>query len=215
MTLCADRGFRSRWPVAACVILASLSATCGCGGTGTESRASPLTRISNQGARFMVHSRREVRLLRRGRVDIHTLRLLAIRDGIGILIAQSTGPGPCFLVSRGRRIGLAACGPTKYPFPSAKLPDIDLSALAAKPGQHHPLISTLSGVTADAVSRVAVRFVRGPKYSVPVLRNTYIARHVPQRPALMVIALDRQGHTLMRIPLPVPPAIQEDKAPKR
>lgn len=141
------------------------------------------------------------------------MRLLATRDDISILMARSSRGAPCFLLGRRGIIGLTVCGPTKYPFPSARLPDIDLSALAAKPGQHHPLISTLSGIAADDVARVAVHFVRGRDYVVRVVRNTYIDTHVPQQPAVMLVALDRYNRPLMRIPLPVPTAIVRAKVP--
>jgi hypothetical protein len=50
-----------------------------------------------------------------------------------------------------------------------------------------------------------VRFVHGPDYVVPVIANTYISRRVPQRPALMIVALDGRHRALTTFPTLPPP----------
>jgi hypothetical protein len=186
-------------------MLLLIAALSGCGGTGRTIPNAALSRMSNRGVPEDVRSPQEIQLLVRAKADPRSLRLLATRQGISILTSRSTGPGPCFLTRVPAGFGLISCGPNKYPFPSSRLPAIDLSSLSARPGQRHPLVTTLTGIAADGVSRVAVRFVRGPDYVAPVVGNTYIERHVPQRPALMIVALDRQGRALIKFPLPVPP----------
>jgi hypothetical protein len=91
-----------------------------------------------------------------------------------------------------------------HPFPSPRLPVIDLSSLTARAGDHHPQIAALVGIAADGVARIAVQFVHGPEYTIPVITNTYIDRQVPQRRARMVTALDSRGRKLFSVPLPVP-----------
>jgi hypothetical protein len=42
---------------------------------------------------------------------------------------------------------------------------------------------------------------------VPIIGNTYIDRHVPQRRALAVVAFNRRGQKLISFALPVPQVI--------
>lgn len=168
-----------------------------------------LWQLSNRGIAVSVHSRHQLALLRRATVDPQSLRLLARRQGISVFIARSTRQGPCFLTSVRGGFGVTACGRTRRPFPSARLPSIDLTSLRAKTGEKYPRIISLVGIAADEVYRITVRFARGPEYSIAVSGNTYIDRHVPQRPVRMIVALDREGEKLISFPLLAPgPPVQ-------
>ena len=191
--------------VAAFAALAFSFGLVGCGNSREDKGPSGLWRLSNQGVAVRVRSPRRLALFHRATVDPRSVRLLARREGISVFIARSTNQGPCFLTAVRGGLDLTVCGQNKHPFPSAKLPAIDLSMLSAKRGDRHPRIDALVGIAADDVTRVAVQFVYGPGYEVPVIGNTYIARPVPQRPARMVVALDPRGHKLIGFPLQIPP----------
>lgn len=193
-----------RTQVAVVIMLAlTLVVESGCARSHQTTTHGALFRISNRGLAIRVAAPYELRLLRRAGANPRTLRRLASREGFGVWIGRaSRAPGPCFLATVRGKFGFIECGPTKYPFPSPQLPVIDMSPLSTRhPSQRHPFVLQLVGLAADGVSRIAVRFAHGADYAVPVIANTYIARHVPQRPALMIVAIDRAGHALLKLPL--------------
>jgi hypothetical protein len=187
--------------------LAFVTLAAACCLAGSEPRptgaASPW-QISNRGTPVSVQSSVELARLRRATVDAKTLRELRWSEGIGVFLARSTRDEPCFVTRTAYGFGLTACGSTEYPFPSARVPTLDLTTLRARRSDRAPRIVALVGIAADGVARVGVVFDYGPPHVVPVVANTYIDRTVPPRPARMIVASDARGKRVAALPLLLP-----------
>jgi hypothetical protein len=101
----------------------------------------------------------------------------------------------------GPRFGVVFCPRGAGGFPSATSPIFDTSTFAYDATTGDSRLETLAGFAADGVGQVGVVEANGAVHLARVVRNTYAEADIAARAITTIIALDRRGRELYRMPL--------------
>lgn len=135
-----------------------------------------------------------------------SVRLLARRGAVGFYSARQADGSTCFMTGSssniGPRFGTIFCPRAGADaFPSAQSPILDSSRLVYDTATGESRLMALAGFAVDGVAQVGTLDSTGRIDLTRVANNVYLSTPTAPRPITAIVALDRDGREVARIPL--------------